>query len=83
MFEAFAISVLTTARSVEEARKLLGMNWYQVEAVKNRAVERGLKRCKAVNIPCVDIDQKQFRSCHRYISSLVDLQGGRVLDVVE
>ena len=29
------------------------------------------------------IDEKQFRSRHRYISSLVDLQGGRVLDVVE
>ena len=29
------------------------------------------------------IDEKQFRSGHRYISSLVDPQGGRVLKVVE
>jgi hypothetical protein len=46
-------------------------------------VERGLKRRKAVNIPYVGIDEKQFRSGHRYISSLVDPQGGRVLKVVE
>jgi hypothetical protein len=72
MFEAFAIRVLTAAPSVEEARKLLNMNWHQVEAIKTRAVERCLKRRKSVNIPYVGIDQKQFRSGHRYISSLVD-----------
>ena len=83
MFEAFAIRVLTAARSVEEARKLLGLNWHQVEAIKTRAVERGLKRRTEVAIPYLGIDEKQFRSGHRYISSLVDLEGGRVLDVVE
>jgi len=77
------IRVLTAARGVEEARKLLGMNWHQVEAIKTRVVERGLKRRKAVNIPYVGIDEKQFRAGQRYINSLVDLQGGRVLDVVE
>jgi transposase len=83
MFEAFAIRVLKSARSVEEARKLLGLNWHQVEAIKARAVERGLKRRETHAIPYIGIDEKQFRSGHRYISSLVDLQGGRVLDVVE
>ncbi len=33
LFEAFAIRVLTAARSVEEARKLLGLNWHQAEAI--------------------------------------------------
>ncbi|WP_419604830.1 transposase family protein, partial [Thiolapillus sp.] len=28
LFEAFAIRVLNAARSVEEARKLLGLNWH-------------------------------------------------------
>jgi len=83
MFEAFAIRVLLAARSVEEARKLLGLNWHQVEAIKTRAVERGLMRRQAVEIPYIGIDEKQFRKGHRYISSLVDLNGGRVLDVVE
>jgi len=83
MFEAFAIRVLIAARSVEEARKLLGLNWHQVEAIKVRAVERGLKRREDVEIPFIGIDEKQFRSGHQYISSIVDLQGGRVLDIVE
>jgi len=83
LFEAFAIRVLKAARSVEAARKLLNLNWHQVEAVKERAVQRGLARRKDVVIPYIGIDEKQFRSGHRYISSLVDLNGGRVLDVVE
>ncbi len=83
MFEAFAVRVLMAARSVEEARKLLKLNWHQVEAIKTRAVERGLQRRKADPIPNVGIDEKQFRKGHCYISSLVDLDGGRVLDVVE
>lgn len=83
MFEAFAIRVLIAARSVEEARKLLKLNWHQVESIKKRAVVRGLKRRENVEIPYIGIDEKQFRKGHRYISSLVDLKGGRVLDVVE
>lgn len=83
MFEAFAVRVLKAARSVEEARKLLNLNWHQVEAIKTRAVERGLGRRQSIAIPYIGIDEKQFRKGHRYISSLVDLDGGCVLDVVE
>jgi transposase len=83
LFEAFAVRVLQAARSVEEARKRLGLNWHQVEAIKARAVQRGLARREETVIPYIGIDEKQFRSEHRYISSLVDLEGGRVLDVVE
>lgn len=83
LFEGFAIRVLQAARSIEEARKLLGLNWHQAEAIKKRAVQRGLSRRESVTIPYLGIDEKQFLSGHCYISSLVDLQGGRVLDVVE
>lgn len=83
LFEAFAIRVLTAARSVEEASKLLGLNWHQVESIKARAVERGLARRKATTVRYLGIDEKQFRSGHRYISNLYDLAGGRVLEVVE
>jgi hypothetical protein len=34
-------------------------------------------------MPYIGIDEKQFHRGHCYISSLVDLQVGRVLDVVE
>jgi len=83
LFEAFAIRVLQAARSVEEARKLLGLNWHQVDAIRARAVARGLARRKATTIEYLGIDEKQFRSGHRYVSNLYDLEGGRVLDVVE
>jgi len=83
LFEAFAIRVLQAARSVEEARKLLGLNWHQVDAIKARAVERGLARRADSEIPYLGIDEKQFRRGHRYISNLYDLEGGRVLEVVE
>lgn len=83
LFERFAIRVLKAARSVEEARKLLKLNWHQVNAIKARAVERGLARREERAIPYLGIDEKQFRSGHGYISSLVDVDGGRVFDVVE
>jgi transposase len=83
LFEGFAIRVLQAARSVEEARKLLNLSWHQVNDIKARAVERGLARREATIIPFVGIDEKQFRKGHRYITNLVDLNGGRVLEVVE
>lgn len=83
LFEAFAIRVLQASRSIEEARKLLKLNWHQVEAIKRRAVERGLARRDASPIKYLGIDEKQFRSGHQYITNLVDLEQGRVLDVVE
>jgi len=69
--------------SVEETRKLLNLNWHQVENIKRRAVERGLNRREERTIEHLGIDEKQFRSGQDYISCLVDLDGGRVLDVVE
>jgi len=83
LFEVFAIRVLQAARSVEEARKRLGLNWHQLEDLKARAVQRGLARREEVGILHIGIDEKQFRSGHRSSSSLVDLGEGRVLDVVE
>jgi len=83
LFEAFAVQVLLSARSVEEARKLLGLNWHQVEAIKKRAVARGLSRREEEAVPYVGIDEKQFRRGHSYISNLVDLERVRVLEVVE
>ena len=65
LFEGFAVRVLQAARSIEEARKLLGLNWHQVDAIKTRAVQRGLSRRQAVTIPYLGIDEKQFRKGHK------------------
>ena len=83
MFEAFAIQVLLAAKSVEAARKLLGLNWKQVEAIKFQAVNRGLARRSKDNIDYLGVDEKQFRKGHNYITTLVDIKQGAVLEVVE
>ena len=76
LFEGFAVRVLQAARGIEEARKRSGLNWHQVNAIKARAVQRGLSRRQAVTISYPGIDEKLFRKEHRTISSLVDLQRG-------
>ena len=83
LFEGFAVRVLQAARGIEEAHKRSGLNWHQVNAIKTRAVQRGLSRRQAVTMPYPGINEKPFRKGHRTISSLVDLQQGRVLDGVE
>ena len=44
LFEGFAVRVLQAARSIEEAHKRSDLNWHQVNAIKARAVQRGLSR---------------------------------------
>lgn len=75
--------MLLAARSIEEARKLLNLNWHQVNEIKKRAVARGLARRNEEPVRYIGIDEKQFRRGHSYISNLVDLEGSRVLEVVE
>ena len=83
LFEGFAISVLQAARSVEDARKLLKLNWHQVETIKKRAVERGLSRRKKSLIPYIGLDEKSFRKGMSFVTTCCDLEGGCVLDVAE
>ena len=83
MFEAFAIAVLRGASNVEAACELLGIHWATADAIMKRAVERGLERREEQPIKRLGIDEKSFRSGHRYVSLLNDLEGGRVIDVVE
>lgn len=83
MFEAFAISVLQAARSLEAGRKLLRISWDSAHAIMKRAVERGLERRDLAKVRRVGIDEKSFLRGHSYVSLLNDLDGGRVLDLVE
>lgn len=83
MFEAFAVKVLLASSSVEAARKLLRLNWHQGDAIRRRAVERGLSRRPSEPIEYVGMDEKNFGRGHSYVSVLTDLKAGRVLEVVE
>ena len=81
MFEAFAVSVFETAKTLEAGRKLLGLSWDGANTIIKRAVERGLARRDISEVTRIGIDEKSFLRGHSYITLLNDLDEGRVLDV--
>jgi transposase len=83
MFEAFAIRVLQASRSTQDAGRLLGVNWHQLQNIMDRAVVRGLARRDSEEITWIGMDEKSFRKGHNYISVINDLENSRVLEVVE
>ena len=82
-FEAFAVAALLCASSVAGASSLLRLGWGQAQAIRERAVARGLARRAEEAVDYVGIDEKSFLSGHRYASVMTDLGRGRVLEVVE
>jgi len=83
LFERFAITVLQSTSNITRAMALLKIGWDQTQAIRKRAVERGLARRIDEPITYVGIDEKSFLKGHAYASLLTDLDRGRVLDVVE
>src|SRR3989344_560875 len=57
--------------------------WDSAQAIRARAVERGLARRTEEVIRYAGIDEKSFLKGHRYASLMTDLDRGRVLDVVQ
>lgn len=83
LFEAFAIEVLKSSASISSACQLLKLDWSAADRIMSRAVERGLARRGDEPVEKLGIDEKSFRSGHRYVSTLNDLAAGRVIEVVE
>jgi transposase len=83
MFEAFAIEVLKMAASLEAGRLFLGLSWDSAHAIMERAVERGLSKRDITEVEQIGIDEKSLLKGHKYLTALNDLDGGRVLDVVQ
>src|ERR1039457_4124092 len=83
LFERFALDVLLASRSLTQACDLLGLDWDAVQRIMDRAVKRGLKLRGLEGLAHVGIDEKSFRSGQSYISLLTDLDGSRVLEVME
>jgi transposase len=82
LFERFAIDVLLSASSQTKAAELLGLSWDDVHAIQERAVRRGMKTRDLSGMSYVGIDEKSFLKGHSYASLLYDLDGGRVLEVI-
>ena len=81
MFEAFAIEVLQAVSSVDHGAKLLRVSWDTAHKIMGRAVQRGIAARQDVPIKYVGIDEKSFGKGQDYVSTMVDLEGSRVLEV--
>lgn len=83
LFECFAIAVLEAAKSIGAASQLTGLSWDQLQRVMERAVERGRLHRDLSEVKRLGLDEKSFTKGQHYISVLCDVDGGRVLEVVE
>jgi transposase len=83
MFEAFVVRVLLACRSLSAAGDLLGLSWDQLHRIMERAVERGLERRELEHLRYLGLDEKSFAKGQSYVSVMTDLEGSRVLEVME
>jgi len=83
LFERFALDVLLASSSIVKACALLDIGWDAAHEIMRRAVERGLERRQLEALKHLGMDEKSFRRGQSYVSLLTDLEGSRVLDVVE
>lgn len=82
-FEAFAVAVIAACRSLSQAAELLGLHWDSVQRIIDQAVARGLACRTTEGIRRVGLDEKSFLRGQSYVSLMTDLDGQRVLEVVE
>jgi len=82
LFEAWAVTVLLASATVEQGRALLGLSWEAAHRIMERAVERGLAGRSTEALRYVGLDEKSFLKGQSFVSTLTDLDQGRVLEVV-
>jgi transposase len=87
LLERLIIDTLLASQSVSRTATLTGVSWDQVQAVMQRAVERGQRRkaedSDAEPVERIGVDEKAFRKGHRYITLVCDIDGGKVEHVAE
>lgn len=72
--------MILAARSLTQARDLLGLAWAAVPRIMDRAVTRGLRRRELEGLAPVGLAEKSFGSGQSSISLLSDGEGRRVLE---
>jgi transposase len=84
LFEKLAIDMLLAFKKQSKVADMLRISFDQVNYIMHRAVERGLKkRDDKQEIKHIGIDEKSYGKRHKYASVLVDLDEGRVIDLVK
>lgn len=82
-FEQHAIEVLGSCSNLTKAAQQLRLDWSSVHRLMKRAVERGLARRLHEPITYLGIDEKSFGRGQSYGSVVSDLDGRRVLEVLQ
>jgi transposase len=82
MFERLAIDVMLNM-DLTNAARLLGLSWDEAHHIRERAVARGLSRRSEAPPRRLGVDEKAIAKRHQYGTILVDIDRGRVLEVVK
>jgi len=82
LFEAWAVTVLRASATVEQGRQLLRLSWEAAHRLMERAVTRGLAVRSTEGLQYVGLDEKSFLKGQSFVSTMTDLEQGRVLEVV-
>ena len=72
---------LAEGGDADRVARLLGLTWDEARGIQERAVRRGLARRVRTPVRHLGLDEKSFLKRHQYVSVVVDLDRGCVLDV--
>lgn len=82
LFERLAIDVMLNM-DLANAARLLRLSWDEAHHIRERAVARGLARRDKAPPRRLGVDEKAIAKRHQYGTILVDIDRGRVLEVVK
>jgi transposase len=82
LFEGLVICWLKEA-SISAVAERLCLSWSEVDTIRGRAVERGMRRRQVKPIDSLSIDETSFQKRHEYVTVLTDRTGGVVVDVLD
>ena len=83
LFESFAIELLQATFNQTKTAELLRISFSQINTIMKSAVNRGLLRREKEKLQYLGIDEKSIKDGHHYLSVAYDLNGNKVLEVVE
>jgi transposase len=83
VFEDFIIRLTQECQTVSGAARMSKLTPDLIEGVMNRAVARGLARRQDQPLKHIGLDEKAVKKGHSYATVLSDIEGNRVLEVVE
>ena len=78
-----AIIVWLQSSPICKVAENFNLSWDEVDGIMQRAVKRGLSRRKEQPVYNIGIDEVSFRKRHDYVTTVLDKDRDRVIDVLE